>query len=304
MSLTNCTVSGNSVGVHVNKYGGAGGGLYTYGGTLSFVRLHRLWKHLRRLRRRPFQSPHPGATRAARCLLTNCTVSNNSTESTGGGLDMESGVTTLTNCTMTGNTSGDGGSGIYVETQLSSDIPTLTNTIVAGNHFNLDVFGPVDPGSANNFIGSGGGLSGISNGSQGNQIGTPGSPIDPLLAPLGNYDGPTFTMALLPSSPAIGGGTSVGAPTTDQRGLPRSGHIDIGAFQSQGFTLTPELGSTPQSTQIGTAFTNPLALNVIPNKSPRAGRWRGHQLHRTHVRGLGRGCSATTVTIAERTRSP
>src|SRR5262249_5386617 len=50
---------------------------------------------------------------------------------------------------------------------------------------------------------------------------------------LGDYGGPTLTMPLPPGSPAIGGGTSDGAPATDQRGQPRSGRVDIGAFQSQ-----------------------------------------------------------------------
>ena len=37
---------------------------------------------------------------------------------------------------------------------------------------------------------------------------------------------------------------------------------DIGAFQSQGFTLTPVAGSTPQSAAVGTAFAKPLAVTV------------------------------------------
>jgi hypothetical protein len=70
-------------------------------------------------------------------------------------------------------------------------------------------------------------------------------------------------MALLPGSPAIGGGgTGSGVPTTDQRGQSRTGHVDIGAFQSQGFTLTYVPGSSPQTTLVGTAFARPLAVTV------------------------------------------
>jgi hypothetical protein len=53
------------------------------------------------------------------------------------------------------------------------------------------------------------------------------------LGTLGNYGGPTQTIPLLPGSPAINAGTSAGAPLTDQRGLPRFGPVDIGAFEVQ-----------------------------------------------------------------------
>ncbi len=60
---------------------------------------------------------------------------------------------------------------------------------------------------------------------------------DPLLAPLGDYGGPTQTMPPLPGSPAIDAGDPAftGPPDTDQRGegFPRvlNGRIDIGAFE-------------------------------------------------------------------------
>jgi hypothetical protein len=49
-------------------------------------------------------------------------------------------------------------------------------------------------------------LTGISDGVNGNQIGTADNPLDPLLAPLDNYGGPTQTFALLAGSPALGAG--------------------------------------------------------------------------------------------------
>ena len=45
--------------------------------------------------------------------------------------------------------------------------------------------------------------------------------------------GPTMTMALLAGSPAINTGVATGAATTDQRGFPRLGLIDVGAFEYQ-----------------------------------------------------------------------
>ncbi len=75
-------------------------------------------------------------------------------------------------------------------------------------------------------------------------------------------------MALLPGSPAIGAGTAVnGVTPDDQRGLPLDSDpgIDIGAFQSQGFTIAAAPGTVPQQTTDGTAFTNPLEIIVTAN---------------------------------------
>ncbi len=53
-----------------------------------------------------------------------------------------------------------------------------------------------------------------------------------LLGPLANNGGPTQTQALLPGNAAIGGASSA-CPLTDQRGLPRKGRCDLGAFETQ-----------------------------------------------------------------------
>jgi hypothetical protein len=86
----------------------------------------------------------------------------------------------------------------------------------------------------------------------------------PLLAPLGNYGGPTQTMALLPGSPAIDAGTATGAPTTDQRGFGRVGAVDIGAFESSAISpATSQLFNTlaqaiPGGLTGGSALVGPL----------------------------------------------
>jgi hypothetical protein len=85
---------------------------------------------------------------------------------------------------------------------------------------------------------------------------------------LGDYGGPTMTMPLLPGSPAIDGGAAgLGVPATDQRGRarPKSGPVDIGAFESGGFVLAPAVGSTPQSAAVNVAFAHPLAVTVTAN---------------------------------------
>ena len=101
------------------------------------------------------------------------------------------------------------------------------------------------------------------NGVDGNIVLT--SPGGPGLAPLGDYGGPTQTMAILPGSPALGAGTAVAGITTDQRGDPLDSPPDIGAFQSQGFTISTVAGTTPQQTTDGIPFANPLAVVVTAN---------------------------------------
>lgn len=62
---------------------------------------------------------------------------------------------------------------------------------------------------------------------------------DPLLGLLSNYGGPTQTIPLLRGSSAIDAGDDAHCPAADQRGFPRpyGPHCDIGAYESQGFTL-------------------------------------------------------------------
>ncbi|NLE37833.1 MAG: cadherin-like domain-containing protein, partial [Pirellulaceae bacterium] len=94
--------------------------------------------------------------------------------------------------------------------------------------------------SSHNFIGYVGGVSGITNGVNGNQIGVT-TPIDPLLGPLQDNGGPTWTHAPLPGSPLIDAGNDAQALDakgntllTDQRGFVRLyGTVDIGAVESQ-----------------------------------------------------------------------
>ena len=222
--------------------------------------------------------------------LTNCTVSGNSADFGGGGI-YNAGTLTMTDCTVSGNSADIGGvlngnpftyqAGTLTMTNctvsansfgLAGYFPatvTLTNTVVAENA-GSDIFaGEVGRTGAdapslsgtNNLIGIGA-AGALTNGVNGNLVGV----TDPLLAPLGNYGGPTQTVALLPGSPAINAGTNgPGIPTTDQRGLGRVGAVDIGAFESQGFTLTIGAGSSPQTSNVGTAFANPLAVSVTAN---------------------------------------
>jgi hypothetical protein len=157
----------------------------------------------------------------------------------------------VTNSTLSGNfTRTSGGGGISND----SGMLTLQNTIVAGNRglFAVDINGDVDDSSGNNLIGlADDNLTGISNGVNNNQIGGTGHLINARLAPLDNYGGPTQTLALLPGSPALNAGDPNQAGSADQRGVMRSGGVNIGAFQASASSLTV---SAPDTVTAGTAF--------------------------------------------------
>ena len=213
--------------------------------------------------------------------LTDCTISGNSAV-IGGGIDNYGGGAILTNCTISGNSAGGGianyGNATLTNCTISGnsacDIATegnmtLNNTIVADSPNGQDIYWSFgghnyNVSGHNNLIdGSASYSGGLINGVDGNIVGA-----NAMLAPLGNYGGPTQTMALLPGSPAIDAGNTALIPTgttTDQRGLPRvvDSSVDIGAFESSGFTLAVTAGNN-QSTPVGTAFPNALAVTVTP----------------------------------------
>lgn len=192
--------------------------------------------------------------------LTNCTFSNNQAVGDGGAIDLEAGTLTLTNCTIANNQSTGSGSGGL---NAAGGTSILKNTIIANNTAagDANIKGVVDGSSSFNLIGLGY-SGGLTSGVQGNQVGV----ANPGLAPLGNYGSATPTRALLPGSPAINAGTSSGAPATDQRGSARVGATDIGAFESQGFTLAVASGNN-QATVINTNFANPLAVTVMASNT-------------------------------------
>jgi len=148
--------------------------------------------------------------------FSNSTISGNVASSLGGGIRTLDGTLSVSNSTISGNAAswGEGG-GIY----SYGPIVNLSSTIIADN---TDDGTAPDLGGGGtistpvfNLIESGTGHT-ITNGFDNNIVG-----LDPLLAPLADYGGPTETHALLPGSPAIDQGTANGL-TTDQRGEPRS----------------------------------------------------------------------------------
>ena len=137
---------------------------------------------------------------------------------------------------------------------------TLKNTLVAKNNAPLS---PDVTGNSGSFTDAGNNLIGISSGFNSTiatttRFGTTNNPLDPKLAVLGNYGGPTETHALLLNSPALNiGNTSL---VNDQRGVTRTGPVDIGSFESRGFRLSAT-NSNPPNTVVDKVFS-PLGLQV------------------------------------------
>jgi predicted outer membrane repeat protein len=190
--------------------------------------------------------------------LANCTFANNSASNGGGGI-ASAGTTTVTNCTVAGNSAVSGG-GIFNGLNL-----TLNNTIVASSPSGGDVLNAGTVTGSHNLVDDG-------------SDGLPDTVVaSPLLGPLANNGGATQTVALLPGSPAIDAGSNALAVdamrnplTTDQRGVARiiNGTVDIGAFESRGFTIAITSGNN-QSTTVGTGFVNPLVATVTsPDGDP------------------------------------
>ncbi len=98
---------------------------------------------------------------------------------------------------------------------------------------------------------------------------------DPLLGPLTDNGGPTWTMALLPGSPAIDAGDDANCPATDQRGMtrPQGAHCDIGAYEADDTiiptpTFTPTITLTPTNTPPPTFTATPTPTSVVPTQRP------------------------------------
>jgi len=161
--------------------------------------------------------------------MTNCTVSGNSITRYGSGIAIM-GTVRLINCTVAANENKRTGSGIYVRGELD-----IVNTIVAGND-------GVDCriGGEGDYRGKG--TIGVNRYSLVADGSVPSDYSgDPMLGPLGDNGGGTFTHALLPGSPAIDEVPAEGCVVaTDQRGESRPvgpEHAatpgDIGAFELQ-----------------------------------------------------------------------
>ena len=239
LTITSSTISGNSSAVE-------GGGVSNRGGTL---------------------------------FLINTTIIGN-TAPRGGGVSVESGNATILNSTISGNRTGNsttsnvGGLRVIFNPPQTTNV-ILKNSIVANNSAS---FAPIaDFGVSIENVGGiinshGNNLIGITTGGHG-FIASDLLNVNPLLGVLANHGGGTFTVSLLPGSPAINAGNNTGAPATDQRGVarPQGGTVDIGAYESGvnpalfGKIVFSRLGTDYEIFSMNADGSNQLNLTNNPN---------------------------------------
>jgi hypothetical protein len=181
--------------------------------------------------------------------ISNSTLSGNSANGNygfGGGIWNGNGALTVSNSTLSENRAVSGGGGL----SAGNGLPVLHNTLIAGNFRGAtgttrdDVSGHLDVGGDYNLIGDGTGMTGLQNGVNGNLIGRASAPIDPLLDALDNYGGPTETHALLAGSPALDAGNPNQLGVPDQRGVIRTGGVNIGAYQASASAFVVDAPAT------------------------------------------------------------
>lgn len=184
--------------------------------------------------------------------ITNSTISGNSAVR-GGGV---AGGGNIAHTTFSNNSASVAGGTLYLTSSLE-----LGNTILKAGVSGVNIFNNGGSFITHGYNISSDNGSGLLNG-PGDQINT-----DPMLGPLQDNGGPTFTHALLPGSPAIDAGDPKFSPPPyyDQRGpifwRVRNNRIDVGSFEVQS-------GTTPSPTPTPTASPTPTP-RVTPRPRPR-----------------------------------
>ena len=257
LTVANSTITGNSTsgsyaGFSIYKYSG-GGGIYSRESSLtitgSTISNNSTTGH----------RAHGGGILnfSGDSTITGSTISNNSTSgstSFGGGV-ITTGALTLNNSTISGNDAADGeAGGIWV----NDDPVVIAHSILANN--------TAGRGSPNlrsetgalsvdySLIADTSG-SGVTTGTGAGNV----LDVNPLLAPLADYGGPTQTYGLLPGSPAIDAGDLAFDPNAfvppldfDQRGTPFAREVDVGGGGDRIDIGAFELQSAPTSLVVDT----------------------------------------------------
>src|SRR5882724_6235136 len=274
LSLINCTVSGNSTD-------GTGGGICADANATLMIDSSTLNGN--------YAGDYGGSIANSGTLtINNSTLSGNRGEFTGGAIlnGFNSGASlTVSNRTLSGNTTQLHGGGIFNEGQSAISNSTLSGNsgMTAGAIFNRLATLDIDSTILNrgelgpNILNDSGTVTShgynLSSDDGGGLLNGPGDQINtnPLLGPLQNNGGPTFTHQLLPGSPAIDAGDPnfTPPPIYDQRGpgffRVVNSRIDKGSFEVQGPTPTPTPTATPCAS--GGAWTeqSPYPIAVSGN---------------------------------------
>jgi hypothetical protein len=237
LSLSNCTLMGNSTGGT-----SLGGAIYNHG-TLTLTACTLAAN----------TSTDGGGIEndsTATASLVNCTLANNVATQVGGAIENYTGQLTLKQCTVSSNATG-------VDTVAGN--VDVVNTIVANNGVDISTTGGTLIFDGTNILT----LVNIS----GSIVQFNGGVIyaNPMLGPLTNNGGPTMTMMPPNGYPAVNAGlTSAAAGITyDQRGpgFPRvvGAAVDIGAVEVQSIAATTPFlitGDRLTNGTLGFSFTN------------------------------------------------
>jgi predicted outer membrane repeat protein len=183
---------------------------------------------------------------AGSAMLNSVTMSEN-WATYGGGFDHDNGTTSLTNVTLSGNKSLGGGAldqgggsialtnvtivgnqGQFFAGGIANRLGTITlkNTLLSNN------FNPQNNQASNCYKPIATSSFSLSSDSTCG-LGAGRDTVDPLLNPLSYNGGYTQTYLPMLNSPAIDGGTGVGCPPTDQRGVtrPQGQACDVGSVE-------------------------------------------------------------------------
>jgi hypothetical protein len=238
--------------IQANSSAGSGGGLFANGLTLALTR-STIANNTASVGGGGIELRTTGVDAAITLSITNSTIAGNSAlnnaGANGGGIDAPAiftGGLTLEHDTVNGNLAANGGGIFYAGT---ADFFNLENTIPARNRAST---GPDANNPAGTFGDLGGNVVGIAGAGSGNtfqgptgfsQLGSVAAPLDPMLGPLQNNNGPLVgwtseqvlpTESLLSGSPAINHGLFTSGLVVDERGFarqPRGPFPCVGAFE-------------------------------------------------------------------------
>ena len=248
MTITGSTIRNNQTG-NPGRTGAYGGGIVNYG-TLT---IQDSTISGNTALGGDIQGGEGGGISGNNTTITNSTITGNSALR-GGGV---AGGGNIAHTTFSNNSASLAGGALYLTSALE-----LGNTILKAGASGVNIFNNGGSVITDGYNISSDDGSGFLNG-PGDQINT-----NPMLGPLQDNGGPTFTQALLPGSPAIDAGDPnfTPPPYYDQRGpvfwRMRNNRIDVGSFEVQSGTTpspTPTPTASPTPTPTVTATVTPTA---------------------------------------------